>query len=70
MLDVLSSGRGVRLGFVVEGEGRAPGTCACDDLSTTTHSHQHRSFKLDMQETSIEVCESSFSFFLWERECA
>ncbi len=37
MLDVLSSGKGVRLGLVVEGEGRAPGTCACGDLSTTTH---------------------------------
>ncbi len=70
MLDVLSSGRGLRLGLV-EGEGRVPGTCACDDLSTTAHSHQHRSFKLDMQETSAtEACESSFSFFLWERECA
>jgi hypothetical protein len=32
VLDVLSSGRGVRLGLVVEGEGRAPGTCACGDL--------------------------------------
>jgi hypothetical protein len=32
VLDVLSSGRGVRLGLVVEGEGPAPGTCACDDL--------------------------------------
>jgi hypothetical protein len=28
----LSSGKGVRLGLVVEGEGRAPETCACGDL--------------------------------------
>ncbi len=32
MLDVLSSGRGVRLGLVVEGEGQAPGTCDFGDL--------------------------------------
>jgi hypothetical protein len=70
-LDVISSGRGVRLGIVVEGEGRGPGTCVCDDLSTTTHPLQHRSFKLDRQETSAtEVCESTFSFFLREKECA
>ncbi len=59
----LSWGKGVRLGLVVEGEERAPGTCACDDLSMTTHPLQHRSFELDRQETSAtEVCESSFSF--------
>ncbi len=33
MLDVLSLGRGMRLGLVVEGEGRAPGTSACGDLA-------------------------------------
>jgi hypothetical protein len=71
VLDVFSSGRAVRLGLVAEGEGQAPETCACDDLSTTTHPHQHQSFKLYMQETSAtEVCEFSFSFFLRERECA
>ncbi len=32
MLDVLSSGRGVRLGLVIEGEGWALRTCACGDL--------------------------------------
>jgi hypothetical protein len=58
----------VRLGLVVEGEGRAPGTCDFDNLSTTTHPPQYRSFELDMQETSAtEVCVSSFSFFLQEK---
>jgi hypothetical protein len=32
----------VRLGLVVEG-----GLRTCDDLSTTTHPLQHRSFELD-----------------------
>ena len=36
----------------VEGEGRALGTCVCDDLSMTTHQLQYRGFELDMQETS------------------
>ncbi len=71
MVDVLSSQKGVRLGLVVEGEGRAPGTCACGDLSTTTHPLHYRGFELDMQETSTtEVCVSSFSFFPREKECA
>ncbi len=71
MLDVLSSGRCVRLGLVVEGEGQAPGTCACDDLSTTTHPLQYQGFQLDMQEMgATEVCVSLSSFFLREKECA
>ncbi len=71
MLDVLSLGRGMRLGLVVEGEGQAPGTCVCDDLSTTTHLLQYRGFELDMQETSAtEVCVSLSSFFLREKGCA
>ena len=72
MLDVLSSGRGVRLRLVVEGEGQAGlglvffMTC----LYTTTHPLQYRGFELDMQETSAtEVCVSSSSFFLREKEC-
>ncbi len=70
MLDVFSSGRGVRLRHVVGGEGQAPGTCVCDDLSTTTHPLQYRGFELVMQETSAtEVCVSSSSFFLREKEC-
>ncbi len=45
-----------------------PGTCACGDLSTTTHPLQCRGVELDMQETSAtEVCVSSFSFFLREK---
>jgi hypothetical protein len=56
-MDVLSLGRGVRLGLVVEGEGQVPGTCVCDDLSTTIHPLQYRGFELDMQETSAtDVC--------------
>jgi hypothetical protein len=52
----------VRLGLVVEGEGWAPGTCACGDLSRTTRPLQYRSFEVDIQETSAtEVCESSSS---------
>ncbi len=67
-MDVPSSGRGVRLGLVVEGEGQALGTCVCDDLSTTTHPLQYRA---RMQETSAtEVCVSSSSFFLREKKCA
>ncbi len=70
MLDVLSSGRGVRLRLVIEGEGQAPGTCVCDDLSTTTHPLQYRGFELDMQETiATEVRVSSSCFFLREKEC-
>ncbi len=70
MLDVLSSGRGVRLGLVVEGEGQAPGTCVCDDLSATTNPLQYWGFELDMQETSAtEVCMSPFSFLLQEKKC-
>jgi hypothetical protein len=62
VLDVLSLGRGVRLGLVVAGEGRAPGSCACGDLVYDYTSLQYRSFKLDMQETSAtEVCESPSS---------
>ena len=54
--------KGVRPGLVVDGEGRGPRFCACDDLSMTTHPPQLRSFELDRQETSAtEVCESSFS---------
>jgi hypothetical protein len=41
----------VRLGLVVEGEDGRPGL-ALDDLSSTTHPLQHRSFELEMQETS------------------
>ncbi len=53
----------MRLGLVVEGEGRALGTCASDNLSTTTHPLQHLGLEVDRQETSVtEVCESSFSF--------
>jgi hypothetical protein len=71
VLDVLSSGRGARQGLVVEGEGWVPGTCACGDLSMTTHPLQYWSFELDMQETSAtEVCVSSSSFFLREKECS
>jgi hypothetical protein len=63
VLDVLSSGRGVRLR-------RAGSWELCLDLSTTTHPLQYRSFELDMQETSAtEVCVSSSSFFLLEKEC-
>jgi hypothetical protein len=65
MLDILSSGKGVRLGLVVEGEGRAHGTCVCGNLSTTTHPLQYQSFKLDMQEAAQLkcVCPRSVSFF-------
>jgi len=42
----------------------APRTCTYDDLSTTTHSLQHRGLELDRQETSAtEVCESSLTFY-------
>jgi hypothetical protein len=35
---------------------------SCEDLSTTTHSRQYRSFNRDRRETSAnEVCVSSFS---------
>jgi hypothetical protein len=60
---ILSSGKGVLLGLVVEGEGRALGTCVCDDLSMTTHQLQYRGFELDMQETSATECPRSVSFF-------
>ncbi len=72
MPDVLSLGKGVRLGLVVEGEGWAPGTCVCGDLvyDYCTHPLQYRSFELDMQETSAtEVCESLFSSFFKKRMC-
>jgi len=46
---------GVRLGLVVEGEDGRLGL-ALDDLSTTTHPLQHRSFELDRQETSVAEC--------------
>jgi hypothetical protein len=52
--------KGVRLELVVEGEGRAPGTCGV--LSMTTHPQQYRVFKLDRRETSAtEVCVSTFN---------
>ncbi len=55
-------------GFSFFRRGRAPRTCCwrrrwalrtrtCDDLSTTTHPLQHRSFELDRQETSTAECE-------------
>ncbi len=47
--------KGVRLGLVVEGENGRPGL-VLDDLSTTTHPLQHRSFELDRQETSAAEC--------------
>ncbi len=47
--------KGVRLGLVVEGEDERPGL-ALDDLSTTTHPLQYRSFELDRQETSATEC--------------
>ncbi len=71
MLDVLSSGKGVRLGLVVEGKGGRLGLVLVVILSVTTHPLQYRSFELDMQETSAtEVCVSASSFFLQEKECA
>jgi hypothetical protein len=45
----------VRLGLVVEGDGWRLGL-ALDDLSTTTHSLQYRSFELDRQEISATEC--------------
>jgi hypothetical protein len=45
----------VRLGLVVEGEDGFPGL-TLDDLSTTTHPLQNRSFVLDRQETSATEC--------------
>jgi hypothetical protein len=66
--DVLSLGKGVRLGFVVEGEGGRLGLVVI--LPVTTHPLKYRSFELDMQETSAtEVRVSWFSFFLREKEC-
>jgi hypothetical protein len=60
---------GVRLGLVVEGEGELLGLALvmiCLRLHTPL---QYRGLELDRQETSAtEVCESSFSFFLRERE--
>ncbi len=47
--------KGVHLGLVVEGEDGRPGL-ALDDLSTTTHPLQHRSFKLERQETRATEC--------------
>ncbi len=47
--------KGVRSGLVVEGEDGRLGL-ALDDLSTTTHPFQHRSFELDRQETSTTEC--------------
>jgi hypothetical protein len=47
--------KGVRLGLVVEEEDGRPGL-ALDDLSTTTHPLQQRSFELDRQETSATEC--------------
>ncbi len=47
--------KGVRLGLVVEGEDGRPGL-ALDDLSTTTHPLQYRSFELDRQETGATEC--------------
>ncbi len=71
MLDVLSSGKGVPLGLVVEGEGGRLGLVLVVILPVTTHPLQCRGFELDMQETSsTEVCVSSFSSFLGEKECA
>jgi hypothetical protein len=68
VLDVLSSGKGVRLGLLVEGEGGRLGLVLVVILPVTTHPLQCRGFELDMQETSAtEVCESSFSFFLGEK---
>ncbi len=70
-MDVLSSRKGVRLGLVVEGEGGRLGLVLVVILPVATHPLQCRSFELDMQEISpTEVCVSSFSFFLWEKECA
>ncbi len=71
MLDVLSSGKGVRLGLVVEGEDGRLGLVLVVILPVNTHPLQCRGFELDMQEISAtEVCVSSFSFFLGEKECA
>ncbi len=68
MLDVFSSGKGVRLGLVVEGEGGCLGLVLVVILTLTTHPLQCRGFELDMQETSAtEVCVSTFSFFLKEK---
>ncbi len=45
----------MRLGLVVEGEDGRPGL-ALDELSTTTHPLQYRSFELERQETSATEC--------------
>ena len=64
-MDVPSSGRGVRLGLVVEGEGQALGTCVCDDLSTTTHPLQYQGFELECKKQVLLkcVCPRPVSFF-------
>ena len=63
-IQFLSSGKGSALWTCCWRRRWAPRTCTCDDLSTTTHPLQHRSFELDRQETSAtEVCESSFSSY-------
>jgi hypothetical protein len=68
VLDVLSLGKGMRLGLVVEGEGGRLGLVLVVILPLTTHPLQCRGFELDMQETSAtEVCVSTFSFFLGEK---
>ncbi len=51
----LSSGKGVRLGLVVEGEGGSLGL-ALDDLSTTTHPLQYQSSELDRQGPGDAEC--------------
>ncbi len=58
LVQFLSSEKGVRLGLVVEGEGRAPGTRVLEICLRL----QYRGFELDMQETSAtEVSESPSS---------
>ncbi len=52
MLDALSSGKGVRLGLVVEGEGGRLGLVLVVILPVTTHPLQCWGFELDRQETS------------------
>ena len=47
--------KGVRLGLVVEGEDGRP-ALALDDLSTTTHPLQYRSFELDRQVPGSTEC--------------
>jgi hypothetical protein len=52
--------KGVRLGLVIEGEGRPPGTCVVEFRLRLHNPNSTRSFKLDRQKTgATEVCVSS-----------